>query len=48
VTEEREHEEDFDPSEVPSDEDLEVEGPNESAPGHNPDEDLEDLDGDDV
>jgi hypothetical protein len=24
------------PDEVPSDEELEVEGPNESAPGHNP------------
>ncbi len=30
-----------DAGENPHDEDLDVEGPNESAPGHNPDEDAE-------
>jgi hypothetical protein len=29
---------------VPHDDDLDVEGPNESAPGHNPDEDAEESD----
>jgi hypothetical protein len=29
------------PDEVPGDEQLDVEGPNESAPGHNPEEDEE-------
>ena len=27
------------PEDVPHDDDLDVEGPNESGPGHNPDED---------
>ncbi len=26
------------PEDVPTDEELDIEGPNESAPGHNPDE----------
>jgi hypothetical protein len=29
------------PDEVPSDEELEVEGPNESGPGHNPETEEE-------
>jgi hypothetical protein len=41
MTETPEHE----PAEVPSEEELEVEGPNESAPGHNPDEDADDEGG---
>ena len=28
-----------DAGEVPTDDELDVEGPNESAPGHNPDDD---------
>ena len=28
-----------DPEDVPHDDDLDVEGPNESGPGHNPDQD---------
>jgi hypothetical protein len=39
---------DFDPDEVPSDEELDIEGPNESAPGNFSEEDFEDLDDDDV
>ena len=29
------------PDEVPTDEQLDVEAPNESAPGHNPDQDAD-------
>ena len=31
-----------DPENTPHDDDLDIEGPNESGPGHNPDEDADD------
>jgi hypothetical protein len=46
--EREEFDDDFDPDEVPSDEELDIEGPNEGATGDNPEDEFEELDGDDV
>ena len=41
MTQEQDTPQQQDPDDVPHDDDLDVEGPNESGPGHNPDEDSQ-------